>query len=560
MLSKIHPAPSRIEEEPLDAGSPGLSEPHARIDPGPVAEHRLTAAPERPAQRAGTSNTAHSKALGPANPQSAVSNGAPTEPAPEFGANDAMAKDADLSYQCDRSSVEDPALSQTSAPAPTDDKAYVNVAAPLGSVPSGAIAERHASKATTEVRQEPEASYELAFPDETTLMGQLEYVLRYGALPPTLSISLPHFMDNLAQALAAQPQSYRTALQKAAIHDVERKRIARLFSPEALSRVWPLLLPAHHAEGVVCLEVVHAAGVACSAGEHNEQLRQTCVEELLHMIGSARQTRWDNAVFLSRTIQRLAENHSLRPAVILEHLRQDLLRQPEHIRQKLGPAVDRAERETAVIPISPARPSASSAGQAPASASPPAPRFQKPSPPFPAGEPFYIGNAGIILLWPFLARYFQGLGLLEPGIPGKDKSAFRDEKERSRAIHLVQYLATGRVEAPEHEMLLNKILCGAPPEQPLDPVSHLTEAEEALSTQMLNAVIDNWPKLRNTSVAGLRQSFLLREGRLLRRDSDDAWSLTVSVKGYDILLDSLPWRFSTVRLPWMQTVLHVKWR
>jgi len=58
----------------------------------------------------------------------------------------------------------------------------------------------------------------------------------------------------------------------------------------------------------------------------------------------------------------------------------------------------------------------------------------------------------------------------------------------------------------------------------------------------------------------LRQSFLMREGRLLRRESDDAWSLTVSTKAYDLLLDSLPWRFSTIRLPWMQTVLHVKWR
>jgi hypothetical protein len=77
---------------------------------------------------------------------------------------------------------------------------------------------------------------------------------------------------------------------------------------------------------------------------------------------------------------------------------------------------------------------------------------------------------------------------------------------------------------------------------------------------LLHALITNWEKLRNTSVDGLRQSFLLREGRLLRKESDGSWSLTVSTKAYDMLLDSLPWRFSTVRLPWMQTVLHVKWR
>jgi len=51
---------------------------------------------------------------------------------------------------------------------------------------------------------------------------------------------------------------------------------------------------------------------------------------------------------------------------------------------------------------------------------------------------------------------------------------------------------------------------------------------------------------------GLRQSFLLREGRLQRKD--DAWSLTVSTKTYDALLDSLPWRLSMVRCPgWKQS-------
>jgi hypothetical protein len=71
-------------------------------------------------------------------------------------------------------------------------------------------------------------------------------------------------------------------------------------------------------------------------------------------------------------------------------------------------------------------------------------------------------------------------------------------------------------------------------------------------------VTQNWEKLRNTSIAGLRQTFLLREGRLQRKD--DAWSLTVSAKPFDVLLDSLPWRLSMVRLPWMETILHVKWR
>jgi hypothetical protein len=178
---------------------------------------------------------------------------------------------------------------------------------------------------------------------------------------------------------------------------------------------------------------------------------------------------------------------------------------------------------------------------------------QKPASKLPSGEPFYIQNAGAVLLWPFLDRYFRTLGLLE-------QNDFRGEAERNRAIHLVQYLATGTLETAEHELLLNKILCGAPAEGPLDAVDPVTGEEESLSMQLLRGMIANWTKLRNTSIAGLRQSFLVREGRMLHRDSDDAWSLTVSAKAYDMLLDSLPWRFSTIRLPWMQTVLHVKWR
>ena len=107
---------------------------------------------------------------------------------------------------------------------------------------------------------------------------------------------------------------------------------------------------------------------------------------------------------------------------------------------------------------------------------------------------------------------------------------------------------------------MNKILCGAPPEQPVEAAPEVTEEEASLSAQLLQGVIANWGKLGNTSIDGLRASFLIREGRLLRVASSGSWSLTVSAKGYDLLLDSLPWRISMVRLPWMQTLLNTKWR
>jgi hypothetical protein len=398
--------------------------------------------------------------------------------------------------------------------------------------------------------EETELAEEPAFPNEAVLTGQLEHLLRYGVFPQTMpEKSLPRFMNDLAQAFITQPEKFRKQMQRAADCNLERKRIAWLFSPQALQHLWPMLLPSDHKQAELCLDALSAAAISCSSASGSESVQMACVEELLHVAGRAEKSRWKIADFLGLAIRRLQKDHSLRPGEVFEHLHKKLASHPSDVRKKLGPALDRVERETALMPIT--RRLGKPAPPAPASRR--IPGAEKTPAPLPAGEPFYVGNAGVILLWPFLSRYFQTLGLLE-------QNSFRSEEEQSRAIHLVQYLATGKLEAPEHELLLNKLLCGALPAEPLHPVTAVTEAEEDLSQQLLNSVIRTWKKIRNTSINGLRQSFLVREGQLLRRDSDDSWMLTVSTRSYDMLLDSLPWRLSLVRQPWMQTTLHVKWR
>lgn len=388
-----------------------------------------------------------------------------------------------------------------------------------------------------------------AFPNETVLTGQLEHLLRYGVLPQAMpKKSLPQFMNDLAQAFIFHPEKYRKQMQKAAGCRLERKRIAWLFSSPTLRHLWPLLLPSGHEQAVLCLDALSAAAISCSGGGVNESIRMACAEELLHVASGAEKSRWGIASFLHRAIRRLEEDYALRPVEVAEHMRKELASRASDFQGKLGAALDRVERETALIPFRSLGKSISPVLESRRIA-----QTQKAPTPLPAGEPFYVRNAGAILLWPFLSRYFQMLELLE-------KDSFRGEEEQSRAIHLVQYLATGKLEAPEHELLLNKLLCGAKPEQPLHPVTAVTQAEEDLAQQLLNSVIQIWKKISNTSIDGLRQSFLMREGKLLRRDSDDSWLLTVSAKSYDMLLDSLPWRLSLVRQPWMQTTLHVKWR
>lgn len=392
---------------------------------------------------------------------------------------------------------------------------------------------------------------ETNFPDEATLLGQLEYFLRYGELPQSIAAQgTQQFMEAVADELRVRPDDYRRYLRKAGNRNMERKRMAASFTPRLLAGVWPLLLPADHAQAALCLELLHTAAAAVTTGGRREQIRQACIEELLISAARSEVRPWDAPSFLRSSVERLVSEHSLRAAVIVEQMRRNLALKSEDLRRHLEPALDRLERETAIIV--PRRPGAATKSD-PTLPEPRARRVQKTAEPLPAGEPFYIANAGAILLWPFLSRYFQTLGLME-------KDAFRGDAERNRGLHLVQYLATGSMEAVEHDLLLNKILCGHPPEQPLELVTAVTEEEAALSTQLLNGVIANWKKLGSTSIDGLRQSFLVREGKLLRKDSDNTWLLTVSTRGYDMLLDSLPWRLSMVRLPWMQALLNVKWR
>ncbi|WP_368165261.1 contractile injection system tape measure protein [Bacteroides cellulosilyticus] len=42
-------------------------------------------------------------------------------------------------------------------------------------------------------------------------------------------------------------------------------------------------------------------------------------------------------------------------------------------------------------------------------------------------------------------------------------------------------------------------------------------------------------------------------------EQDEKWLLTVDDKTHDILLDSVPWGFRQIRLPWLKKYIQVKW-
>ena len=168
-------------------------------------------------------------------------------------------------------------------------------------------------------------------------------------------------------------------------------------------------------------------------------------------------------------------------------------------------------------------------------------------------EKIFIDNAGLVILAPYLSRYLKKLDCLE-------ENEFRSETEQEKAMQAIQFLVTGIQNSPEQTLVLPKLLCNWPFEKalPLNEETLLTEDDIAIGISLLNAVKENWPQLKNTSIEGLRESFLQRSGSLEKLE--EHWQLNVENKSFDILLDTLPWTFSIIKLPWMELPIHVKWR
>ena len=161
-----------------------------------------------------------------------------------------------------------------------------------------------------------------------------------------------------------------------------------------------------------------------------------------------------------------------------------------------------------------------------------------------------MSNSGIVILHPFLKSYFESLELLA-------EKKFINDEARQRAVLLLHYLATGETKVAEFNLTLQKVICGYPLDDTLPDELQLTEKEITESESLLNAVTNYWVPLNNTSVQGLRNSFLQREGKLELREN--GWLLTIEQKTLDILLGKLPWGISTIRLPWMEQLLNVDW-
>jgi len=162
-------------------------------------------------------------------------------------------------------------------------------------------------------------------------------------------------------------------------------------------------------------------------------------------------------------------------------------------------------------------------------------------------EGVFVDCAGVVLLHPFLPQLFKRLD-----IAVDDRIVQPD-----RALALLHFLATGQAQAPEHALVLPKLLCGLEPSVLAGAPVELSDVEQKEAEGLLQAAIEYWTALGETSLDGFRGNFLVRPGKLSKRGDDDL--LQVEKQSWDILLGQLPWGIGAVRLPWMPRMLWVEW-
>jgi hypothetical protein len=166
-------------------------------------------------------------------------------------------------------------------------------------------------------------------------------------------------------------------------------------------------------------------------------------------------------------------------------------------------------------------------------------------------ESWHVNNAGVIILAAFLPAFFKEMNLLEG-------EKFRLSGHAGRAAYLIQHLATGEErEFEEHEMALNKILCGIDMAEPLTLDFVLSEKEREEAKNLLDAAASHWSALRGASGESMRQTFFNREASF--EPQANGWNLRIEKQTFDILVDKLPWGISLIKLPWMQGAVFVDW-
>ncbi|PTX63135.1 hypothetical protein C8N46_102538 [Kordia periserrulae] len=157
-------------------------------------------------------------------------------------------------------------------------------------------------------------------------------------------------------------------------------------------------------------------------------------------------------------------------------------------------------------------------------------------------------KAGLILLHPFLSRFFGGLGVLTEN---------NEINDVGKACMLLHYLATETEDVTDVELTLEKTLLGIPLETVINYQTPLTSKDKEGCEELLKAVLEHWVVLKKSTINTLRDMFLKRDGALTK--TENSIKLKIERAAQDVLLDKVPWNISLIRLKWMEQMMHVEW-
>lgn len=159
----------------------------------------------------------------------------------------------------------------------------------------------------------------------------------------------------------------------------------------------------------------------------------------------------------------------------------------------------------------------------------------------------FIRNAGLVLVAPWLPKFFQSLGLV---VKGKIISP-------EKAIRLLEFLDMGDVNFRAADLTLYRFLCGLWGDETIFPAKNINPKEIEACNDLLSSIISSWKELKNTTPDGLREGFFWREGII--KNINEHPILVIEQKGQDILLSFLPWGIGLIKLPWMPKPITVNW-
>lgn len=170
-------------------------------------------------------------------------------------------------------------------------------------------------------------------------------------------------------------------------------------------------------------------------------------------------------------------------------------------------------------------------------------------------EPIPVSYAGIVAIAPYIPMLFDKLGLLE-------QQKFTQDLDKAKAFAVLHYLSTGINLSEQNTkvgLALHKLLCGLDINASPERIYTLSDEQKDVCNSLLAGVIQHWKALGNTTMEGLQEIFLQRSGVMVL-DEEKGWMLSVESRPFDVLLDRLPWSYSTLKYQFMADAIYVEWR